>query len=86
MPESSPAARTPQEFFDTLLGVRANARRVASGASAFVHRASPRDLLVAVHANVELGELAPAPGGLLALGRARHMGGGLLEPVRGDDS
>jgi len=68
------------------LGVRANARRVASGASAFVHRASPRDLLVAVHANVELGELAPAPGGLLALGRARHMGGGLLEPVRGDDS
>lgn len=64
-------------------GVQANARRVAAGASAFVHRASPRDLLVAVHANVALGELAPAPGGLLALGRARHLGGGLLEPVLG---
>jgi hypothetical protein len=37
--------------------------------------------MVAVDARVTLGDLAPAPGGLLALGRARHLGGGLLVPV-----
>lgn len=62
-------------------GVQARARRVAGGASQFVHRAPPGDLMVAVDARVTLGDLAPAPGGLLALGRARHLGGGLLVPV-----
>lgn len=64
-------------------GVRAVVRRVHGPASRYVYRANPGDLVVAVHAAVNLGELAPAPGGLLALGRARHLGGGLLVPFEG---
>lgn len=62
-------------------GVQARARRVNGSASRFSHRAREGDLLVAVHATVALGELAGGGGGLLALGRARHLGGGLLRPV-----
>lgn len=65
------------------LGVRAVVRRVAGPASRYVYRAGAGDLVVAVHAAVNLGELAPLPGGLLALGRARHLGGGLLVPFEG---
>lgn len=63
-------------------GVNAIARRVASAASRFVHRAEPGELVVAVHAAVNLGRLAPEHGGFLALGRARHLGGGLLVPAQ----
>jgi CRISPR-associated protein Csb2 len=62
-------------------GVQARARRVPERASLFVHRAPPGALLVAADALVTLGNLAPAPGGLLALGRSRHLGGGLLAPL-----
>jgi CRISPR-associated protein Csb2 len=62
-------------------GVGARARRVMAGASNFVHRARPGDLLVAADAVVDLGDLAPRGAGLLALGRARHLGGGLLRPL-----
>jgi CRISPR-associated protein Csb2 len=63
-------------------GVAARARRVTRSASRYSHRARVGDLLVAVDALVSLGELAQA-GGLLALGRSRHVGGGLLRPVDG---
>lgn len=62
-------------------GVRARARRVPRGAAQFAHRAPRDQLLVAVEALVNLGDLASTPGGLLALGRSRHLGGGLLAPV-----
>jgi CRISPR-associated protein Csb2 len=62
------------------LGVQARARRVAGSASRYCHRAREGDLLVAVDAILTLGELA-ADGGLLAIGRARHLGGGLLRPL-----
>lgn len=61
-------------------GVRAECSRVPGPASRYAHRAPEGQLLVAVDARVDLGELAPRPGGLLALGRARHLGGGLLVP------
>jgi CRISPR-associated protein Csb2 len=64
------------------LGVRVVARRAAVRAGCFVHRVRPGDLVVAVDAAVDLGKLAPRGGGLLALGRARHLGGGLLVPLR----
>lgn len=65
-------------------GVRASAVRVtSSSASRFMHRSREGDLIVAVHALVELGELAGDGRGFLALGRARHLGGGLLIPLRG---
>lgn len=63
-------------------GVDARARRVRTSASRYVHRARPGDLLVAVDAIVRLGELGNGEG-LLALGRARHLGGGLLRPLLG---
>jgi CRISPR-associated protein Csb2 len=63
-------------------GVEAAARRVPVNASRYVHRAPSGDLLVAVHAVVDLGRLAPEPGGFLALGRSRHLGGGLLVETR----
>jgi hypothetical protein len=53
-------------------------------ASHFAHKVSPGTLLVAVHAFVSLGELDSAGTGFLALGRARHLGGGLLRPLGGD--
>lgn len=61
--------------------VQVKARRLRIAAGRFVHRASASDLLVAVAADVDLGSLAPQPGSFLALGRARHLGGGLLTPV-----
>lgn len=63
-------------------GVHARARPVLRRASRYVHRAREGDLLVAVHASVALGELSAGGGELLALGRARHLGGGLLRPDR----
>lgn len=68
-------------------GVGAAARRVHGNAGRYLHRAYEGDLLVAAEAVVDLGELAPLPGGFLALGRGRHLGGGLLVPVSegGDD-
>jgi CRISPR-associated protein Csb2 len=62
-------------------GAEARADRVHGSASRFAHRAREGDLLVAVHAAVRLGDLAAGGHGLLALGRARHLGGGLLRPV-----
>jgi CRISPR-associated protein Csb2 len=62
-------------------GVVAHATRVTRDASRFVHHAREGDLLVAVHAVVGLGDLAAGGRGLLALGRARHLGGGLLVPL-----
>ncbi|HLH66169.1 MAG TPA: type I-U CRISPR-associated protein Csb2 [Solirubrobacteraceae bacterium] len=62
------------------MGVTARARRLSSAASRYCHRARPGDLLVAVDALVSLGDL-DAGGGLLAIGRARHLGGGLLRPL-----
>jgi len=63
-------------------GVRARARRVAASAARFCHRARAGDLLVAVDALVDLGDLG-TPRSFLALGRARHLGGGLLRPLEG---
>lgn len=64
-------------------GVRARAARVHSNALRFVHRVGDGELVVASNAIVDLGSLAAADGaGFLALGRARHLGGGLLVPVR----
>jgi CRISPR-associated protein Csb2 len=65
-----------------LRGVAAHAIRVLRDVGRFVHHAREGDLLVAVHAVVELGDLAGGGRGLLALGRARHLGGGLLVPLR----
>lgn len=56
-------------------------QRVRGAASQFVHRVCAGDLVVAVDADVELGNLAHAGSGFLALGRARHLGGGLLRPL-----
>ena len=64
-------------------GAKAHAFRVASSASRFLHRARDGDLAVALHAVVELGELAGERRGFLALGRSRHLGGGLLQPLAG---
>ncbi|MCD6727009.1 MAG: type I-U CRISPR-associated protein Csb2 [Solirubrobacteraceae bacterium] len=62
-------------------GVDARASRVRERSSRFVHRAREDDLIVAADALVDLGDLAPPDGaGFLALGRARHLGGGLLVP------
>jgi CRISPR-associated protein Csb2 len=63
------------------LGVRVVTQRAPVRAGRFVHRVRPGELVVAVDAAVDLGKLAPVSGGLLALGRARHLGGGLLVPV-----
>lgn len=63
-------------------GAAAVVRRVHGPASSFAHRMPEGELGVAVHAVVRLGELAPVGGGFLALGRARHLGGGLLVPIR----
>ncbi|MGA8353619.1 MAG: type I-U CRISPR-associated protein Csb2 [Solirubrobacteraceae bacterium] len=61
--------------------VRVIARRASVSASRYVHRMPDQELAVAVDAAVNLGRLAPVAGGFLALGRARHLGGGLLIPV-----
>lgn len=65
-------------------GVIVRARRARPPASHFVHKVTPGTLLVAVHAFVSLGRLDPGGTGFLALGRARHLGGGLLRPLGGD--
>lgn len=62
-------------------GAAAVVRRVPDPASRYAHRIAAGDLAVAVHAVVRLGKLAPVNGGFLALGRARHLGGGLLVPI-----
>lgn len=62
-------------------GVVARARRATRPATRYVHRAAHGELLIAAEALVDLGELAPHAGGFLAIGRARHLGGGLLRPV-----
>jgi CRISPR-associated protein Csb2 len=62
-------------------GVDARSFRIHGGSSRFSHRGREGDLLVAAHALVRLGELANGGRGLLALGRARHLGGGLLQPL-----
>jgi CRISPR-associated protein Csb2 len=63
-------------------GVGARTARVRSNALRFAHRVRDNDLVVATHALVDLGTLAPPGGaGFLALGRARHLGGGLLIPA-----
>jgi CRISPR-associated protein Csb2 len=64
-------------------GAKAGAVRVTSSASRFLHRGRDGDLVVAVHAVMELGELAGERRGFLALGRSRHLGGGLLHPLSG---
>jgi hypothetical protein len=63
-------------------GVAAVAARFPSSATRFIHRAAPGELVVAARAIVNLGRLAPEGAGFLALGRARHLGGGLLVPER----
>lgn len=64
-------------------GVDARTSRVRSETLRFVHRVRENELVVATHALVDLGTLAPASGtGFLAIGRARHLGGGLLVPAR----
>jgi len=75
--------RFRERLVDTLRrvhGVRARAVRVRRNAARFAHRVRPGDLIVAAHAAVDLGELAPERGGFIAIGRARHLGGGLLVP------
>lgn len=63
-------------------GVDARTSRVRSNALRYVHRVRENDLVVATHALVDLGTLAPrGTAGFLALGRARHLGGGLLVPA-----
>lgn len=62
-------------------GAAAHAFRVLASASRFLHRSRPGDLVIAAHAVLELGELAGEGRGFLALGRARHLGGGLLQPL-----
>jgi CRISPR-associated protein Csb2 len=62
-------------------GADARGFRVPRDAARFAHRSREGDLLVAVHAAVKLGDLANGGRGLLALGRARHVGGGLLRPL-----
>lgn len=62
-------------------GVVARAFRVHRGATQFVHRAREGDLIVAVHALVQLSDLARGGRGFLALGRSRHLGGGLMRPL-----
>lgn len=57
------------------------AHRASVSASRYVHRMPARELAVAVDVAVNLGRLAPVAGGFLALGRARHLGGGLLIPA-----
>jgi len=61
-------------------GVAVLARRVPRAASSYVHRVCAGELVVAVAALVNLGTLGGVGGGFLALGRARHLGGGLLVP------
>lgn len=62
--------------------VEVRARRTRTKAGSYVHRVGHGDLVVAVDALVDLGMLASPPvTGFLALGRARHLGGGLLRPV-----
>jgi len=46
----------------------------------FVHRVNPGAVVRPYEAIVDLGELA-APQALLAIGQARHLGGGLLYPI-----
>ncbi len=62
-------------------GVDARASRVRSETLRYVHRVRDNELVVATHALVQLGTLAPNGAGFLALGRARHLGGGLLVPA-----
>ncbi|MGH2916409.1 MAG: type I-G CRISPR-associated protein Csb2 [Solirubrobacteraceae bacterium] len=62
-------------------GAAARAMRVPRDAARFAHRGREGDLLVAVHAAVKLGDLTSGGRGLLALGRARHLGGGLIRPL-----
>jgi CRISPR-associated protein Csb2 len=62
-------------------GADARAFRVPYDAARFAHTSREGDLLVAVHASVKLGDLEAGGHGLLALGRARHLGGGLLRPL-----
>lgn len=62
-------------------GVVVVARRVPASGARFVHRVMPGELVVAAHALVNLGRFADAGAGFLALGRARHLGGGLLVPA-----
>jgi CRISPR-associated protein Csb2 len=64
-------------------GADARAFRVPRNAGRYTHHARPGDLLVAVHAVVTLGAFASGGRGLLAIGRARHLGGGLLVPLTG---
>lgn len=62
-------------------GAWARAARVTHAASRYAHRAPAGQLLVAADAVVGLGDLLPLPGPFLAIGRSRHLGGGLLVPV-----
>lgn len=66
-------------------GADARAFRVPRSAGRYAHHARAGDLLVAVHAVVGLGTLASGGRGLLAIGRARHLGGGLLVPLTEDE-
>lgn len=68
--------RMLREHYD----VRVVASRAHVSASRYVHRMRESELAVPVNAAVDLGKLAPVPGGFLALGRTRHLGGGLLVP------
>lgn len=61
-------------------GVRARVKRVLKSPAPYFYKAREGELIVAVDCVVDLGALAPEPGGFLALGKARHVGGGLLEP------
>jgi CRISPR-associated protein Csb2 len=63
-------------------GVDARTSRVRRDTLRFVHRVREGELVVATHALVDLGTLgSPSAAGFLALGRARHLGGGLLIPT-----
>ncbi len=73
-----------QRLVNTLrddFGVSTRAVRRKESASRFLHRAPEGALIVAVEATVELGDLDMEGRGFIALGRARHLGGGMMRPT-----
>jgi CRISPR-associated protein Csb2 len=63
-------------------GVDARATRFRGPSSRLAYKTRAGELIVAAHAIVDLGRLAGGESaGFLALGRTRHLGGGLLLPL-----